>query len=175
MLKDLNSLPPFKCFQYKLNSWCKSVSDGSRTAVTSVNEPLSAATDESSVSGNRLDHHSQFIANTLRLLVGKCSPISELCFLSLFPQSILLSHDLIFPCPLHHSLHSQSESTLFFFIYISHRAIHLLHCNIQSLEHPKKNWHRCGNLKASLREQRAMMFSSCFSVDLPLGTAGCLC
>ncbi len=114
----------------------QSVSNGSRTAVTSVNEPLSAATDESSVSGNRLDHHSQFIANTLRLLAEECSPISELGFLSLFPQSILLSHDLIFPYPLHHSLHSQSESTLFFFI--SHRAIHLLHCNIQSLELPKK-------------------------------------
>lgn len=123
---------------------------------------------------NMMVYHIQFIPNTIQLLAGNVRQSQNWVFLSLFPQSILLSCDLIFPCPLHHSLLSQSESTLCFFIYISHMAIHLLHCNIQSFENPPKKLYCCGHLKASLREKRAMMFSSCSCFDLPLGIAGCL-
>lgn len=91
---------------------------GQRNSITSVNKPLKSHTDtdERRAGGNRLGHHIQFIANTIQLLAGKRSPISELGFpqpLSSIYIAFLRSH-LSLPSsslsPLTVRIHSVSSS-----------------------------------------------------------------
>lgn len=96
----------------------------------------------------------QFISNTTNISRKTFSYLK----IGFSAQSILLSGDHIFFRPsITRSTHSQNP--LYFSSSISHtRLSTFTTALVLSI---RKKWYHCGNVKASLSEQRPVMFSSC--------------